>query len=152
MRYAARVLGGSGSTAAAHDVVQETWLGAIRGLRKLRDPARFAPWIYGIVTRKCVDEVRTRRRRERTDSMAVRERNAAAVIGTADEQLDLADAVRRLPPIHRAVVHLFYREELTLEEIAAALKIPVGTAKSRLHHAREALKAGVQKNDPPARP
>jgi len=42
--------------------------------------------------------------------------------------------------MHRAVVHLFYREEMSVEEIASILEIPEGTVKSRLHHAREALR------------
>lgn len=42
--------------------------------------------------------------------------------------------------MHRAVVHLFYREEMSVEEIASILEIPAGTVKSRLHHAREALR------------
>ena len=47
LRYASRVLGGSTEAAeAAKDVVQETWIGAIRGLGGLRDPAQFPAWIY----------------------------------------------------------------------------------------------------------
>ena len=42
--------------------------------------------------------------------------------------------------MHRAVVHLFYREEMSVEEIASILEIPAGTVKSRLHQAREALR------------
>ena len=59
---------------------------------------------------------------------------------TSEQQIDLATAIRGLPPIHRAAVHLFYREDLSVEEIASVLGIPAGTVKSRLHHAREALK------------
>jgi RNA polymerase sigma-70 factor (ECF subfamily) len=59
---------------------------------------------------------------------------------TAEQQIDVATAIRGLPPIHRAAVHLFYREELSVEEIASVLGIPPGTVKSRLHHARDALR------------
>jgi RNA polymerase sigma-70 factor (ECF subfamily) len=58
----------------------------------------------------------------------------------SEQQIDLATAIRGLPPIHRAVVHLFYREGMSVEEIASVLGIPAGTIKSRLHHARQALK------------
>ena len=70
LRYAARVLGGSDSVEAARDVIQETWIGAIRGLRGLRDPAQFPAWIYGIATRKCADAIRANTRRRRLDAHA----------------------------------------------------------------------------------
>ncbi len=140
LRYAARVLGGSDSAEAARDVVQETWIGAIRGLRGLRDPAQFPAWIYGIATRKCADAIRANIRRRRLDAQATPESSRPVENLTSEQQIDLTTAIRGLPPIHRAVVHLFYREEMSVEEIASVLGIPAGTIKSRLHHAREALK------------
>ena len=59
---------------------------------------------------------------------------------TSEQQIDLATAIRALPPIHRTTLHLFYREDLSVDEIASVLGIPAGTVKSRLHHAREAIK------------
>ena|SRR5688572_8846424 len=140
LRYAARVLGGSDSADAARDVVQETWIGAIRGLRGLRDPAQFPAWIYGIATRKCADAIRASTRRRRLDLEAAGESSGTVENLTSEQQIDLASGIRRLPPIHRAVVHLFYREELSVDEIASILGIPAGTVKSRLHHARDTLK------------
>jgi RNA polymerase sigma-70 factor (ECF subfamily) len=141
LRYAARVLGGSDSAEAARDVVQETWMGVIRGLRGLRDPAQFSPWIYGIATRKCADAIRANTRRRRLDAQTAAGESFRPVENpTTEQQIDLTAAIRELPPMHRAVVHLFYREELSVEEIASVLGIPAGTVKSRLHHARDALK------------
>ena len=143
LRYVVRVLGGSGEAAeAARDVVQETWVGAIRGLRGLRDPAQFPAWIYGIATRKCADAIRSNTRRRRLDARAAADGDTDRAVTslTSEQQIDLATAIRGLPPIHRAAVHLFYGEDLSVEEIASVLGIPAGTVKSRLHHAREALK------------
>ena len=142
LRYAARLLGGSaGSTETARDVVQETWIGALRGLRSLRDPARFPGWIYGIATRKCADAIRARSRQQRLAARAdVSNGTTLERPVTPEDRFDLATAIRRLPPDHRAVLHLFYGAELSMEEIATALAIPAGTVKSRLHYAREALK------------
>lgn len=145
LRYAVRVLGGSPeSVETARDVVQETWVGAIRGLRGLRDPAQFPAWIYGIATRKCADAIRTTMRRRRLDAYSAvgNEGPREAAVGV-EHQIDLATGIRQLPPKQRAVVHLFYGEDLTVEEIASALGIPAGTVKSRLHHAREALKRNL---------
>lgn len=141
LRYAARVIGGADAPERARDVVQETWVGAIRGLRGLRDPSQFSSWIYGIATRKCVDAIRAETRRRRLDAKAADVGAERPVTGlTAEQQVDLAAAIRELPPIHRAAVHLFYVEDVSVEGIASVLGIPAGTVKSRLHHAREALK------------
>ncbi len=148
-RYAARLLGGSSDDAeTARDVVQEVWIGVIRGLRGLRDPGQFPAWIYGITTRKCADVIRTkvRRRRFDADSAAGRSRKEAGL--TPESQIDLASAIRGLPLTHRAVVHLFYREEMRVEEIASILEIPVGTVKSRLHSARETLREQMNRSVP----
>ena len=141
LRYVARLLGGSSDDAeTARDVVQEVWIGVIRGLRGLRDPAQFPAWIYGITTRKCADLIRTNMRRRRLDAdrAAVGSRDEVRV--TPEYQIDLAAAIRGLPPTHRAAVHLFYREEMSVEEIASILEIPAGTVKSRLYTARETLR------------
>lgn len=143
LRYVTRVLGGSGdSPEAARDVVQDTWIGAIRGLRRLRDPAQFPAWIYGIATRKCADAIRANTRRRRLDARLAVDGDASRSVTSlaSEERIDVATAIRGLPPIHRAAVHLFYGEELSVEEIASVLGVPAGTVKSRLHHAREALK------------
>jgi RNA polymerase sigma factor (sigma-70 family) len=55
LAFAARTLG---TTEAAKDVVQDTWESAVRGLARLDDPARFAPWLYAIASRKCTDALR----------------------------------------------------------------------------------------------
>lgn len=149
LRYAARVLGGSSNDAeAARDVVQEVWIGAIRGLRGLRDPAQFPAWIYGITTRKCTDVTRTNTRRRRLDAESAAGCSGEEAGVTPEYQIDLATAIRGLPLTHRAVVHLFYREEMSVEEVASILDIPAGTVKSRLHNARETLRERMTRSAP----
>jgi RNA polymerase sigma factor (sigma-70 family) len=97
LRYATRVLGGSGDAVeTARDVVQDTWIGVIRGLRGLRDPAQFPAWIYGIATRKCADTIRKRKRRRRLDAdvVAVDAREPVASLTISEQQIDLANAIR----------------------------------------------------------
>ena len=144
MRYAKRVLGGSSESAEmARDVVQETWIGAIRGLSGLRDPAQFPAWIYGIATRKCADVIRSSVRRRRLDVHSVPVGVSPEAATSVEHGIDMAAGIEQLPPKQRATVHLFYGEDLTVEEIASALRIPVGTVKSRLHQARQALKRNL---------
>jgi RNA polymerase sigma factor (sigma-70 family) len=147
VRYAARALGpGHVSAESVRDVVQETWLGAIRGLRRLDDPARFPAWIYSIATRKCADWVRAAVRRRRFDASLERTAVTAGSEG-ADEwarSLDLDGAIAGLPDGERSVVYLYYGGDLGVTEVAAVLGVPAGTVKSRLHHARQALRRSLE--------
>lgn len=143
LRYATRSL--SDADLAA-DVVQETWTSGLRTLDRLGDPARFAPWLYAIATRRCADAVRQISRRRRLRSQAQREVDLAgeAAPSRHDGNLDLAAAIRRLPPDQQLTISLHYGEDLTVEEVAVALKVPTGTIKSRLFHARRTLKSYLE--------
>jgi len=142
VRYAARVLGRQD---IARDVVQEAWVGAIRGVRQLDDPSRFPAWIYSITHRKCVDGIRLDQRQRRLRDNVSHEAAVAAVATPAragwSETADIPAAISHLSSEQRNVVHLFYGEGLRVDEIASILGVPPGTVKSRLHHAREALKS-----------
>jgi RNA polymerase sigma-70 factor (ECF subfamily) len=122
------------------DIIQETWLAAIRGLRTLRDPASFPAWIYGIAHRKCVDTLRARRRARALVLDAGPATTVDAGEADPERRLDLAAAMARLDDGHRAVVQLFYGEDLGMNEIATVLSVPAGTVKSRLFHARLQLR------------
>jgi RNA polymerase sigma-70 factor (ECF subfamily) len=136
-RYAYRL---TGDPEAAWEVTQESWLGIIRGLGRLDDPARFRPWVYRIVTRRAHDWIgRNIQARQRCAESAVREIQAAPAQSQEDAD-DLQDMVGRLPDQSRTVLTLHYLEGLPLTEMARVLDIPEGTVKSRLHSARNELK------------
>ena len=132
--HARRLLG---SAENAADAVQDAWIGIVRGLWRLRDPARFPAWSYSIVTRRCQDLLR---RRLRAPETALDDSVDPAAAAERDEVDDLRVGIRALPGDQRAAVAMFYRDGLTVIEIAEALKIPVGTVKTRLFHARRALR------------
>lgn len=135
-------------TDAADDAMQESWLAIVRGIRRLDDPARFGPWAYAIVTYKCRDWIRKRRREP--DAGATLEDAVAppAVRSDIDRPVDDQNALRgalgALSPDHRAALALHYLEGMSVADIATSLGVPVGTIKSRLHHARERLRAQLQ--------
>lgn len=143
LRYATRNLSNAD---AASDVVQETWASALRTINRLGDPARLAPWLYAIATRRCIDAVRQMSRRRRLRSQAEVDVVIAGETASSshDGNLDLAAAIRRLPPDQRLTISLHYGEDLTVEEVAMALKVPSGTIKSRLFHARRTLKSYLE--------
>lgn len=131
---------------AARDAVQEAWIGAARGLRRLQDPTRFAPWIFALVSRRCADRVR-RAVRERRLAVRASEFADEPVSETADARLDLRKAIARLPVGQRLVVSLHYGEGVGVDEIAAAHGLPTGTVKSRLFAARETLRRYLEGDD-----
>ncbi|MEZ5960448.1 MAG: RNA polymerase sigma factor [Hyphomonadaceae bacterium] len=136
--FASRTLG---TTEVAKDVVQDTWESAVRGLARLDDPARFRAWIYAIAARKCADALRGKYRSTRIaeSAQAMLEPEANAEDG-ANDRLDVAAALKRLPPEQRVAVSLYFGEELSVSEIAAITGAPEGTVKSRLFAARKALR------------
>lgn len=138
LAFAARALG---TTEVARDVVQDTWESAVRGLSRLDDPARFRAWIYAIAARKCADTLRGKYRTARiAESAEAMSREAANAEGENNDRIDVAAAMKRLPPEQRVAVSLFFGEEMNVAEIAAITVAPEGTVKSRLFAARKALR------------
>ena len=141
VRYATSV---QGRPELARDIVQETWVAVVRGMKRLDDPSRFPAWIYSIAHRKCIDGIRLNQRQRRLIESVGHEADVASASdqGRPDpgDQSDLATAISRLSQEQREVVHLFYGEDLSIDDIASILTVPAGTVKSRLHHARETLK------------
>ena len=128
----------------ARDAVQEASIRAWRDLPGLRDPERLDAWLHRLVVNACLDLVRRRKRRvievELSPIDLPTARDAAGDL--ADRQV-LDQALARLSPEHRAVVALHYLLGMPLPEVAAALRIPTGTAKSRLHYALASMRQTV---------
>ncbi len=135
----------TGEREAASDVVQDSWLAIVRGIRRLDDPARFRAWAYRIVSNKCADWIR-RRVAQRSATEGVSTEAASSVTESADagESSDdiarLREALRTLPNEQRAILSLHYLDGMGLAEIAEVIGVPIGTVKSRLYHARNRLK------------
>lgn len=120
----------------ARDIVQEGWIAIQRGLHGLRDDRAFFPWALAIITRIAARELKSRLRERDTRAEIARQH---AEPGT--EPTDLRSEIAALPSGQRTVLELFYLEGLSVAEVATALTIPLGTAKTRLMHARNHLRA-----------
>lgn len=136
--HARRLLGRADGAA---DAVQEAWAGIVRGIGRLREPERFPSWSYAIVTRRCQDSIR-RKGREPPGVPDFDPPDPAT--GEQEQAADLRRALASLPPDQRAGIALFYLDGLSVSEIAEALRIPVGTVKTRLFHARRALRRQLE--------
>lgn len=126
----------------AQDVVQDAWVAIARGLGGLRDDRAFLPWAFAIVTRAAARDLQGRLR----DRAALAE-HARDLAQPDAPPPDLRSAIAELPPAQRATLALFYLDGLSVAEVATALSIPPGTVKTRLMHARNALRARFTGDD-----
>jgi RNA polymerase sigma-70 factor (ECF subfamily) len=129
----------------ADDAVQSALLTAWRDLRSLRDPERFEAWLHRILTHQCYAEARRRRRwTEAVRLRPVEPVHGSDEYGSVDDRDQLERAFRRLTVQQRAVLVFHHYLGLPLPEVAARMGIPLGTVKSRIHHARRALRASLE--------
>ena len=124
-----------GNSEAAWDITQESWLGIIKGLRKLHDPANFRAWAYRITTNKSINWIRKSKAVKQISIEEIQDHQHREKKDTGVKEL-----TEKLDMRKRAVISLYYFEQLSIPEISIALKIPKGTVKSRLYSARNELK------------
>jgi RNA polymerase sigma-70 factor, ECF subfamily len=134
------------------DVVQETFIAAVRHIGSLREDARFGSWLFGIAHQKCIQRWRKQKREEmlreeiaelpdefenRPDDLLIRQ----------EQEAEFMNLLNKLPLPQRAVLLLYFVENFSLEEIARITNTPPGTVKSRLYHAKRALRRLVLENE-----
>ncbi len=138
----------TGKDEDAQDLVQEVLLRVQKGLRTY-EPGNLEGWLSRITTNAFLDEMRRRRRRpaevlpEEPDRVAPPHPGADVALESSGLPSDVQEALRKLPPDYRAAVVLCDVVGLSYEEIGAALDIPVGTVRSRIHRGRAQLRAAL---------
>ena len=136
----------TGDEQMAQDAVQEGWIEIVRGIGRLQDSRAFPAWAYRIVTRRCARLIGRVQRGRRLDAALAAETGAEAGDSGPSTGVDVdlvRRALRRLPAPQQAAVALFYLEEMSIGEVAAALDAPMGTIKTRLMHARARLREAI---------
>ena len=120
--------------ALADDILQETSLQIFRKLPHLREPAVFRPWTFRIASRIAFAHLKHASRWQPLDDAPSKHlATSDPTLGEPPHEAFLA-LIDQVSPASRAVLLLRYQHDLTLEEVAAILDIPLGTAKSRLHY------------------
>lgn len=121
----------------ARSAVQDAWTGICKGWFGLRDPSRFPAWAYRILHNKCADRIRANQRKRGAAEMTAAE---PPVPATAEDKVTLDQAFSRLSNDHRIAATLYFGEGLSAKEIAHVTDAALGTAKTRIFHARQHLK------------
>jgi RNA polymerase sigma-70 factor (ECF subfamily) len=134
----------------AEDAVQQALWTAWADLPGLRDAARFDAWLYRLLVRSCYRAGRSRRRRTEVVRLV---RDDDDFVGALDADLvserdALEQAFATLAVEHRAVVVLHHYQGLGLDEIAAIIGVPHGTARSRLHYGLRRLREAIGEPEP----
>lgn len=131
--------------ALAEDLLQETFVAIWRSASQFEGRSSVSTWMFGIARRQAHNALRRRNlpvadlAELETQTAPDPEPDNALLAGAARE--DLLAAISRLSLIHREALALAFGQELSVQEIAATLGIPVGTVKSRLRDAKRALRA-----------
>ena len=132
----------------ARDGVQDGYLRAWRTLPALRDPDRFDAWLRRLIVHSCIDIMRRRRHRAiEVDLTPIDVAGGGDFTSTIVDRDLVEEALRHLDPEWRAVVVMHYFLGMPLPEVATALGIPLGTAKSRLHRSILAMRIAVDADD-----
>jgi RNA polymerase sigma-70 factor (ECF subfamily) len=133
----------------ASEITQDTFLAAWHGLPSFRGEARFTSWLYRIAF-NCSLKQLERRRRERSlqENMEAeqileginRQQRVDEILELRAQQAIVREQIAQLPPRYRSVLILRHLQEMTYEEIADSLTMPIGTVKTQLFRARQLLK------------
>ena len=139
------------NTETALDLVQETFLSALRHIDTLRDDAKLGSWLFGIAHQKCAQHWRRHRDtepwEEHHEPDAEPEDDPAGILVRKEESARFLALLDQLPPPHRTALTLHFLEDFSLEEIAAITGVPLGTVKSRLHFAKRTLRERLEASD-----
>lgn len=127
------------------DLVQETFIAAVKNIGGLRVDAKFGGWLFGIAHQKCVQRWRKKGGweillDEIPEAADEPENRPDDLLIRREQEAEFMNQLNQLPLPHRSVLLLYFVEDFSLEEIARITGTPAGTVKSRLHYAKKALR------------
>ena len=128
---------------ASDDLVHNVWIRIDRDIRKLKDVRVFKSWIYRALRWEIADWVK-HSAQSKTDTLESAPEPVAAIEQESSPLLPMLEALNL---DEREVVELFYLHEMSIEDMSLTIGIPLGTVKSRLHRARQTLKANYEKEE-----
>ncbi len=130
------------SNADAEDAVSEATVSAYAHIAALRNWDTVRAWLMRITVNACHQTLRRRKREQPVDDSAF-----AAIPAREADPMGVFAYVERLDAKYSVPLTMFYSEDMRIEEIAGALRIPLGTVGSRLARGRKLLKALIEKEE-----
>ena len=129
----------------AEEILQDTLVAVWKSAHRFEGRSSLRTWLIGIARRQAHNTLRQRKLpladESEMKSLTASEPEPEVYALASIARDDLAEAFRRLVPLHREVLALVFVYELSYQETAAILDVPVGTVKSRICNARRALRA-----------
>lgn len=136
------------SEADAWELLQEAWLKALKTLGSLRDPRTFPAFIYRTARNAAITRLRRPEFFElNSEAQQVCDDRGEDPIADLEDAEQVHHALEQLPLLQREALTLFFLHELSLEEMAVLLGVPVGTVKSRLHYGKQAIRRILSQGD-----
>lgn len=128
----------------AEDVTQETFIKIFRSLKTFDPEYKFRTWLYTVATNTVYDWLRKAKKNKELFIIDDPDINFETIDEKASynklEDKEIIDnSLKKLKPVYQTVIILFFRDELTYEEIAQVLKVPINTVKTYLYRAKKAL-------------
>jgi len=142
-----------GNRHEAEDIAQEAFVRAYVNIHSFNQSRKFSTWLYRIATNLCIDRIRKKKPDYFLDAelagtegltmysqIASEGKSPDSEVETMELQEIVQREILRLPDKYRVVIVLRYIDDLSLNEISEVLEMPLGTVKTRIHRAREALR------------
>jgi RNA polymerase sigma-70 factor (ECF subfamily) len=139
--FIARLVGNSD---LADELSQETWLAVLGKMHTLRNATTFRVWLYRIARNKVYQELRRRKVTIELDEALEAADDTVDEIGSSEDAAKLHRCLEKLKPLHKEVLLLRFLEEMSYEQIADVLDCNIGTVRSRIFHAKLALKRELE--------
>ncbi len=141
----------------AEEVLQDCFYKTYLNIMNITGAGSLSPWLHRVAVNLSCNALKKRRvYLEPIEGVAEGYLSAEAhhspeaVAEQSELRVRMRDAINSLPLKHRLVVTLHYLQDFSLPEIGYILDLPVGTVKSRLHHARKALRARLESQNTPS--
>jgi RNA polymerase sigma-70 factor, ECF subfamily len=145
----------------AQDLAQEAFMKVFAMLDRYNPAYAFSSWLFKITSNLCIDSIRKRRidtlpmdqpvetpgGSEYARQYESPDDDPEGVYVKNEKMQQLSEAVDALPPHYRLMIVLRHQQDLSYEEIAETLEVPLGTVKARIHRAREMLKSKLAGQD-----